>query len=128
MPLTVVCAWCGKQMGTKEGYGVEGISHGICKECFAKQMEEIEKPPPRQERLDPVERKVLELTAKTPELQRLAATIIEEGAEPKDLLVPPGRRALTLLAAIAIRALRPPFRLRDSMDFGRSALWNVGDR
>ena len=128
MPLTVICAWCGKSMGTKEGHGVEGVSHGICKECFDKQIEEIEKLPPRQERLDPVERKVLELTAKTPELQRLAATIIEEGAEPKDLLAPPGRRPFTVLAAIAIRALRPPFRLPDSMGFGRSVLWDIGDR
>ncbi len=31
--LTVVCAWCGKDMGSKPGRGVEGVSHGICAEC-----------------------------------------------------------------------------------------------
>ena len=112
-------------MGTKEGQEVEGISHGICKECYAKQIEEIEKLAPRQERIDPVERKVLELTATTPALKRLAATIIEEGADPKDLLAPPGRRSLTLLAAIVIRALRPPFRLIDSVALGEAALWDI---
>ena len=136
MTLTVVCAWCGKSMGTKEGFGVEGISHGICKECKAKMEEEIEALPPkdnpgrggnvaRQERIDPVERRVLELTAKTPELRRLAATIIEEGVDPKDLLAAPGRRVLTLIAAMAIRALRPPFRLTNSMAFGEAALWDI---
>lgn len=38
MALTVVCAWCGKYLGTKEGQGVEGISHGICEECKAKEL------------------------------------------------------------------------------------------
>ena len=78
-----------------------------------------------QERLDPMERRVLELTAKTPELQRMAATIIEEGADLKDFAVPPGRRPLTLVAAIAIRALRPPFRLPDRSLLGESVLWDV---
>jgi len=36
-PLKVVCAWCGKEIGHKEG-GTEpgGVSHGICKECSEK--------------------------------------------------------------------------------------------
>ena len=32
--ITVKCAWCGKDMGTKEGHGVTGISHGICDKCL----------------------------------------------------------------------------------------------
>lgn len=31
--LMVVCAWCGKVMGEKEGKGVSGVSHSICDEC-----------------------------------------------------------------------------------------------
>jgi len=32
----LVCAWCGKPMGEKDGGGVEGVSHTICAECDAK--------------------------------------------------------------------------------------------
>jgi hypothetical protein len=32
--LKVVCTWCGCDMGEKEGKGVSGTSHGICKECY----------------------------------------------------------------------------------------------
>jgi len=32
--LKITCAWCGKDMGEKDGEGVEGISHSICDECF----------------------------------------------------------------------------------------------
>lgn len=31
--LTVVCGYCGKFIGTKPGYGVSGVTTGICKEC-----------------------------------------------------------------------------------------------
>ena len=34
--LIVKCAWCGKYLGVKDGKGVSGISHGICKECADK--------------------------------------------------------------------------------------------
>jgi len=37
--LKMVCAWCGKDMGEKEGEGIEGISHSICEECLT-QLEE----------------------------------------------------------------------------------------
>lgn len=37
--LKVVCAWCGKDLGEKDGEGEEGISHGMCDECYAKEME-----------------------------------------------------------------------------------------
>ncbi len=33
--LKVECAWCGKDMGEKDGQGEEGITHGICDECKA---------------------------------------------------------------------------------------------
>jgi len=32
------CAWCGKVLGKKEGYGKSGITHGICPECADKAM------------------------------------------------------------------------------------------
>jgi len=28
--MIIVCAWCNKKLGEKEG---EGVSHGICPEC-----------------------------------------------------------------------------------------------
>jgi len=31
--MKIVCAWCGKPMGEKDGQGQEGISHGMCEEC-----------------------------------------------------------------------------------------------
>jgi hypothetical protein len=31
--VTVTCAWCGRYLGTKDGHGVEGKSHGICEDC-----------------------------------------------------------------------------------------------
>jgi len=34
--IKVVCAWCGKDMGEKDGQGQEGVSHGMCEECGAK--------------------------------------------------------------------------------------------
>jgi hypothetical protein len=42
--LTVNCAWCGKNMGTKPGNGLSGITHGICPECEAKQYESMPAP------------------------------------------------------------------------------------
>lgn len=32
--INVVCMYCGKDMGTKDGQGVTGTSHGICPECL----------------------------------------------------------------------------------------------
>ena len=31
--LKIVCAWCGKDMGSKDGEGQEGITHSICPDC-----------------------------------------------------------------------------------------------
>ncbi|MBM4433087.1 MAG: hypothetical protein FJ025_03725 [Chloroflexi bacterium] len=33
--IKIICAWCGKDMGEKEGWGIEGVSHGMCNECAA---------------------------------------------------------------------------------------------
>jgi hypothetical protein len=32
--LKVVCSWCNKTMGMKDGLGVSGISHSICPKCL----------------------------------------------------------------------------------------------
>ena len=32
--IEIICSYCGKNMGTKEGKGTEGISHGVCVDCF----------------------------------------------------------------------------------------------
>ena len=34
MKIVIVCAWCGKKLGEKDGQGVEGTSHGICDSCL----------------------------------------------------------------------------------------------
>lgn len=39
--LIIRCAWCGRDMGEKDGQGQEGVSHGICKSC-AKELEKEE--------------------------------------------------------------------------------------
>ncbi len=39
--MKIVCAWCGKDMGEKDGKGMEGVSHGLCNECLVKLMAEV---------------------------------------------------------------------------------------
>lgn len=39
--LTVYCAWCGKYLGSKDGQGVAGVSHGICPECLMAEQKEV---------------------------------------------------------------------------------------
>ncbi len=34
--MKIVCAWCGKDIGEKDGKGEKGVSHGMCEECLAK--------------------------------------------------------------------------------------------
>ena len=34
--LKIECAWCGRDMGERDGYGVEGVTHSICEQCSAK--------------------------------------------------------------------------------------------
>jgi peptide methionine sulfoxide reductase MsrB len=36
--LEVVCAWCGKHMGWKDGKGETGITHSICQKCYKKEL------------------------------------------------------------------------------------------
>jgi len=43
--IKVTCGWCGKDMGTKDGLGINGISHGMCQECFDKEMAKLEEQP-----------------------------------------------------------------------------------
>jgi hypothetical protein len=42
MSIKIVCAWCGKYMGEKEGDTPYPISHSICPECERKVRAEIE--------------------------------------------------------------------------------------
>jgi CRISPR/Cas system-associated protein Cas10 (large subunit of type III CRISPR-Cas system) len=39
--LVIQCCICKKVLGTKDGHGVEGISHGYCKECGDKEIEKV---------------------------------------------------------------------------------------
>jgi len=39
--MRVICAWCGKDMGEKEGGNVEGASHSICDQCAQKLLLEM---------------------------------------------------------------------------------------
>ncbi|MBA7607533.1 hypothetical protein ES703_14692 [subsurface metagenome] len=32
--LKIVCMYCGENMGEKDGEGVEGTSHSICRKCW----------------------------------------------------------------------------------------------
>lgn len=38
--MNVVCSWCGADLGTKDGQGQTGTSHGICKACAKKEFGE----------------------------------------------------------------------------------------
>ena len=39
--MKIICAVCGKDMGKKDGKGVDGISHSYCEKCYQKIMKEI---------------------------------------------------------------------------------------
>ncbi|MCK9597605.1 MAG: hypothetical protein M0R06_01115 [Sphaerochaeta sp.] len=41
--IEIVCAWCGKPMGSKPGDGQTGVSHGICPECVTAMKKEGER-------------------------------------------------------------------------------------
>ena len=34
--MKIVCAWCGGEIGEKDGGGVAGVSHSICRRCSDK--------------------------------------------------------------------------------------------
>jgi hypothetical protein len=38
--LRIVCCWCGKDMGTKDGKGQTGTTHSICNDCFKEVKDE----------------------------------------------------------------------------------------
>ena len=42
MTIQIVCAWCDKYMGEKEGDAPYPISHSICPDCERKVLEESE--------------------------------------------------------------------------------------
>lgn len=77
-----------------------------------------------QERVDPLEKKVLRLVGTYPEHQPVVARILEEGATPRDLLRSPSQGIAPVLTAILIRALRPPFKLKDNTLLGPAEIWN----
>ena len=39
--LNIVCAWCGKELGEKDGKGETGTSHGMCDDCFRLEMRKL---------------------------------------------------------------------------------------
>ena len=41
--MKIICAWCGKDMGSKEGNGIEGTSHSICDRCADKLVLEMKR-------------------------------------------------------------------------------------
>ena len=42
MPIQVICAWCQREMGEKEGEAPYPISHSICSDCEQKVRSETE--------------------------------------------------------------------------------------
>lgn len=46
--IEIVCAWCGKRIGEKQADNLPpgSVSHGICPDCYKKQMEQLPKPQP----------------------------------------------------------------------------------
>ena len=42
MPIKIVCAWCGLDMGFKQGDAPYPVSHSICPDCERKVRAEIE--------------------------------------------------------------------------------------
>jgi len=40
--LWIVCMYCGKDMGCKDGDGVGGVSHSICTTCYSRFIENIQ--------------------------------------------------------------------------------------
>jgi len=42
--MLVYCAWCGEYIRTIDGKGQTGASHGMCPECYGKEMTEVENP------------------------------------------------------------------------------------
>ena len=77
------------------------------------------------ERIDPLEKKLFRLVGTYPELQGVVARILEEGAVPGDLMRSPSQGIAPVLMAFAVRAFRPPFKLRGSQLFGEPEYWEI---
>ena len=45
MSIQIVCAWCGKHLGTKPGDAALPVSHSICSDCAGKLREQIQETP-----------------------------------------------------------------------------------
>ena len=43
--MTVVCAWCKKDMGMKPPYNLLIVTHGICKDCERRILEKHKEAP-----------------------------------------------------------------------------------
>lgn len=39
--MKVMCGWCGKDMGAKEPYEQDCVSHGICEPCHQEQLAQL---------------------------------------------------------------------------------------
>ena len=42
--IETVCMYCGYSMGMKDGFGVSGVSHSICRSCWTVHFPEWEYP------------------------------------------------------------------------------------
>jgi hypothetical protein len=42
--LNIVCSWCGKPQGTKDGQGIEGETSTICPECWKSKFPDVKYP------------------------------------------------------------------------------------
>lgn len=40
--MKVYCAWCGRRKREVPDCAIEGDSHGMCEECYDREMKEIE--------------------------------------------------------------------------------------
>ena len=47
MPIKIICGWCGKDLGEKEGDSEMPVSHGICDQCAEKELKKIREIDPR---------------------------------------------------------------------------------
>ena len=43
--MKVICSWCGKDLGEKEPFVDNRVSHGICEDCRKKIMEGMKREP-----------------------------------------------------------------------------------
>ena len=61
--LKVVCAWCKKDMGSKDGEGTTGTSHSICPDCSAKEQPITPVPCFPKDEISPVEKEPKSVSA-----------------------------------------------------------------